>query len=570
MVGLLFGGTFRADVRKPMHPDNDRLIFSKGHAAPLLYALYAAAGRVSAKEMLRLRTFGSRLEGHPMPNFPYTEAPTGSLGQGLAIGVGMAVAARMDHRHYRTYVLLGDSEMAEGSVWEALQLAGHERLATLTGILDVNRLGQSGPTMLGHNLAAYDRRVRSFGWRTAVIDGHNFGQILPALKGAASERRRPVMVIAKTLKGKGISFIENRTGWHGRALPRKLLSEAVAGLGPVDERLRGAVAAVRTAKGLALLRRPARPMMPRRLGANVSVREAFGQALVRLAPTYPALAVLDGEVKNSTFTEFFAHHQPQRFIEAYVAEQALAGLAAGLAARGRLPVAATFAAFWTRAHDQLRMAQYAGTHQVFVGTHAGVATGEDGASQMGLEDLALFRSLLGSTVFAAADATAADRLTEQALKGSGLVYVRLTRPAVPVLYPAVTRFVSGGSQVLRRNRRDRATIVACGTTVHEALAVADVLAAKRVPVRVIDCYSIKPIDAATLRRAARETRRLIVVEDHVAEGGLADAVRAALGPLAGCVTSLAVRTIPRSGPGNRLLRFERIDRQAILRTLLGR
>lgn len=566
LVGLLFGGVFRADLRNPRQPNNDRLIFSKGHAASLLYSLYAAAGRVSVRELLTYRKFGSRFEGHPMPTFPYTEAPTGSLGQGLSVGVGMSLAARLDRLPYRTWVLLGDSETTEGSVWEAIQFAGFRRLGNLTGLLDLNRLGQSTETMLGHDTGVYVRRLQAFGWKTIVVEGHKFRQILPALKRAARERTRPLMLIAKTYKGRGVSFLENQEGWHGKALTKEQLSRAEREIGPVNEGLRGEVVALRVVKPKKLPRVRAKQLLYPE-GKPVATRAAFGRGLVRLAEQFPEVVVLDGEVKNSTYTELFEKAYPKRFIECYIAEQNMVGISVGLAARGKLPVAGTFAAFLTRAFDQLRMAAYAGTHQVYIGTHAGVSIGQDGPSQMGLQDLAMFRTLAGSTVLYPADAYAAERLLELALKTQGIVYLRATRNPTPILYGPKTRFRIGGSQTLRQSRRDRATIVSAGITVFEALAAADELARRRISVRVIDAYSVKPIDAVTLRRAARETKRLLVVEDHVEAGGLGEAVRSALGGLAGTVTSLAVRKVPRSGKPEELLDHQGISRRAIIQAL---
>lgn len=566
MVALLFGGVFRTDLKRPHYPNNDRLVFSKGHASPLLYALYAAAGRVKLPELLRYRKFGSRLEGHPMPVFPYVEAPTGSLGQGLSIGLGIAIAAQLDQLPFRTYVLLGDSEMAEGSVWEAIQLAGYRKQDNLTAILDVNRLGQSGPTMLEHDVQAYANRVKSFGWHAVVIDGRNFSEILKAYGEARSTQGKPTMIIARTFKGSGVSFLENKEGWHGKALSKEELKTALAEVGQVNLKVRGAVAPPQPATPHLIQQRPVRE--PRyKLGDLVATRKAVGQALVRLAPRFPKLVVLDGEVKNSTFTELFEAKYQQRFIQAYIAEQNMVGMANGLANRGKLPVTATFAAFFTRAHDQLRMAQYAGTHQIFVGTHAGVHIGEDGASQMGLEDIALFRSLHASTVLYPADAVCAERLMERALKAQGIVYLRATRANLPVLYKT-SRFFIGGSQALRHSKHDQATIVGAGVTLYEALKAADVLLKRNVNVRVIDLYSIKPLDQQTLRRAARETKHLVVVEDHRPEGGIAEAVRSALGRLAGTVTSLAVRKIPKSGKPEEQLRYQGIDTQAIVAALL--
>lgn len=562
MTGLMFSGVFRADLRRPDYPNNDRLIFSKGHAAPLLYALYAAAGRVSRKELLTLRKFGSRLEGHPMLRFPYTEVPTGSLGQGLSVAIGEALAATMDKLTYRVYCLLGDGEMAEGSVWEAIQFAGFRKLSNLVAIVDLNALGQSGPTMLEHDAATTAKRVSAFGWHTLTVDGHDVGKVTAAYAAAQKVKDRPVMIIAKTIKGKGVALIEGKGGWHGKVLSPSEAATALQALSPVDEKVKGVVA-------MPDKRQPRRgakkksPDVKYKLGQMISPRLALGRGLARLAPTWPALVVLDGDVKNSTFTELFARKNAKRFIEGYIAEQNMVGVSGGLAARGKLPVSATFAAFWTRSHDQLRMAAYAGRRQVFIGTHAGVHIGQDGPSQMGLEDMALFRALPNSTVLCPADAVAAERLLEQAMKAPGLVYLRATRADLPVLYPSTTRFPVGGSKVWRQSKVDVATIVAAGVTVHQALAAADQLAKKKILVRVIDLYSIKPLDAVTVKQSARETRHVIVVEDHRPEGGLGEAVRTALGKQAGVVTSLAVTKIPRSGRPDELLRFEQIDAMAI-------
>ncbi len=564
-VALLFGNIFRVDLNRPQYPNNDRLIFSKGHAAPLLYALYAVAGRVKPSELLLLRKFGNRLEGHPMPTFPYTEFPTGSLGQGLSVGVGMALAAKLDRLPYRTYVLLGDSEMTEGAVWEAIQFAAFRQLDNLTAVVDVNRLGQSGPTMLGHDVREHAKRIAGFGWKTIVVDGHNLAAIHQAYHQALAVKGRPTAIVAKTIKGKGVSFLENRPGWHGRALTRQELKRALPELGRI---IPTAAAVLPPLKKAPLTLRPtaAKPLKYK-VGDVIAPRRAFGNALVRLARTYPQLIVLDGEVKNSTHTEDFAKKFPRRFVETFVAEQNMIGVSSGLATRGKLPVASTFAAFFTRAFDQLRMAQYSGTHQVFVGSHAGVSIGMDGASQMGLEDIALFRSLQNSTVLYPADALAMEKLLEHAFKTSGIVYLRATRGATPVLYKPTTRFPIGGSHVLRRSAADRATVVAAGITLHEALKSADTLVKQKIPVRVIDLYSIKPIDAKTLKQAARETKHIITVEDHYPAGGLADAVRSALGPLAGTVISLAVTKIPRSGRPDQLLQYEGIDAAGIVQTV---
>lgn len=571
LTTLFFGGFFRADLRRPQTITNDRFILSKGHAAPLLYSIYAAAGVVSRRELLTLRKFGSRLEGHPMPRFPYAEVPTGSLGQGLSAGVGMALHARLHRLAFHTFVLLGDSEMSEGSVWEAIQLAGFQRLDSLIGILDVNRLGQAGQTMLGHHLQSYAQRIAAFGWNPLVIDGHHIGEIQRAYAAALKSKNRPTMIIAKTFKGKGVSFLEDKNGWHGKPLSKEQLAKALAELGPVGRTVPGVVRVPRKRKAIVL--KPAKTRsFSYRLGENVAPRFALGQGLLRLARVFPNMVVLDGEVKNSTHTDLFAKKYPKRFVQTYIAEQNMVGVAAGLAARGSLPVAATFAAFFNRAADQLRMNGYAGTHQVYVGTHVGVSIGADGPSQMGLNDIALFRSVHGSTVLYPSDAVASEGLLELALRGPGVVYLRATRNALPVLYDAKTKFKIGGSVVVRKSRRDRVTLVAAGITLHEALKAADTLARHRIAVRVIDLYSIKPLDLPTLRAAAQDTGRLIVVEDHGHSGGMAEAIQSALGGLAGTVTSLAVEKLPRSGTPEELLRHQAIDAAAIVetvRSLLG-
>lgn len=567
VTGLLFGGIFRADLKKPNYSNNDRLIFSKGHAAPLLYSAYAVAGALPAAKLELLRRFGSPLEGHPMPAFRYTEAPTGSLGQGLGIGLGEALAARMCRLSYRIYVLLGDSEMAEGSVWEAIQLAANYKLDNLVGVLDLNGLGQSGSTMLGHDAMAMARRVRAFGWEVITVDGHDMEKVVEAYQQASKVHDKPVMIIAKTVKGKGLALVEGKEGWHGRVLDKIQATQALKELGPVNDRLRGVVAGPEKRQPV-LPSKKVTTVMKYKLGQLVAPREAIGRALVRLAPAWPKLVVLDGEVKNSTDTELFEKKYPKRFIQGFIAEQNLVEMSGGLAARGLLPVFATFSVFLTRAFDQLRMNQYAGTHQVFIGTHPGVDIGQDGPSQMGLQDIAMFRTLEKSTVLYPADAISAEALTGQALKGEGIVYVRATRAALPVIYNTTQRFTIGGSHVLRSSKNDRATIVAAGVTVHEALKAAEQLTKKKVSVRVIDLYSIKPIDVSTLKLTVRQTKQVIVVEDHYPEGGMAEAVRSALGKDAGSVISLAVRKTPRSGRPEELLAYEGIDASAIVTAVM--
>lgn len=564
MATLFFGGFLRFDAANPKNPNNDRVIFSKGHASPLLYALWAAAGRLTKADLLKLRTFASPLEGHPSMRFPYTEAATGSLGQGLSVGVGMALAAKYIYKlPYRTFVLLGDSEMAEGAIWEAIQIAAYYKLNNLVAILDVNRLGQRGETMYGHNIEIYKKKFIASGWDTLVVNGHSIEGLGLAFGEALTSREKPVVIVAKTIKGKGVPFIEDQNGWHGRALPASDLPRALAALGPVDRSLWGSIAKPATAKKTRAQRMP--------LGAfpafdkPIATRRAYGDALIRIFPRYPDMVVLDGEVSNSTYAEIFKQKYPKRFFEMFVAEQNMVAVAVGMARRGLLPFVSTFASFFTRAFDQIRMARYSEANVKFIGSHAGVSIGEDGPSQMGLEDIALFRSVLDSVVLYPADAIATHKLVEQAAKHKGIVYIRTTRKETPLLYPASQSFPIGGSKVLKQSRKDFVTVAAAGITVHEALAAYEMLRKQNIRIRVIDLYSIKPIDTQSLRRAAQQTKTIVVVEDHVAEGGIADAVREALATTPARVRSLAVRKTPRSGTPAELLDYEGISRNAIVK-----
>lgn len=567
MTALMFGGFFRYDVDQPDHPNNDRLLFSKGHASPLFYALWLAAGKVTPDEMLTYRQFGSPLEGHPTRRFPYTEAATGSLGQGLAIGLGIAMSARyLDQLPYRTFVLLGDSEMAEGSQWEAIEAASFRRLDNLVAILDVNRLGQRGETMHGWDLEAYGRRFAAFGWETILIDGHDFAQILPAYTRALTVEGRPTVIIARTIKGKGVAAVEDREDQHGKPLDDAACARAIAGLGEFDLDLRGEI--VRPED-----REPTRPQItaevpPARYAADepVATRTAYGKALARLYPRYPEMVVLDGEVSNSTMAETFKDAYPERFFEMYIAEQNLIGAAQGMSTRGYLPFASTFAAFLTRAHDQIRMSQYSSANLKIVGSHAGVSIGEDGPSQMGLEDIAMFRAMLDSVVLYPADAWCTEALVEAAARHRGLVYLRTTRAKTPLLYGPDDAFVIGGCKVHAEtggnDATDTVTLVAAGITLFEAFAARDLLQSEGLAVRVIDLYSIKPLDEAALQHAAAETGAVFTIEDHYPEGGLGEAVRTAVGDAAP-VISLAVRRRPCSGSPDELLAYEEIAAFAI-------
>ena len=564
MTALLFGGTFRFDIDNPAHPNNDRLIFSKGHASPLYYSQWVAAGVLKEDELLSLRKFGSRLEGHPTKAFDFVEAATGSLGQGLSVGVGIAMNAKyIDKLPYRTYVLLGDSEMAEGSQWEAMQIASHYKLNNLVGIIDVNRLGQRGETMYGHDVNIYEQRVASFGWEPIIIDGHSMDEILSALNKAGSDIDRPVMIIAKTKKGKGVSLIEDKDGWHGKPLGKEDLDAALKELGDVDLGVRGVIEKpedvnpVRTVS--AELKSPSY-----KEGESVATRKAYGNALKRIFPAFPDMVVLDAEVSNSTYADVFKNEYPDHFFEMFIAEQNMVGTALGFSTRGKIPFVSTFAAFLTRAYDQIRMGQYSGANIKFCGSHAGVSIGEDGASQMGLEDIAIFRAILDSVVLYPSDAMSTERLIERMAEHKGISYIRTTRSATPVMYNESEEFRIGGSKVLRQSNEDSFTVIAAGITLHEALKAYDDMKKDNINLRIIDLYSIKPVDAETLKDAATSTRAFITVEDHFSEGGIGEAVRTAITDSPIPVHSLSVRKMPRSGKPDELLDYEEISSKAII------
>lgn len=561
LMAVLLADHLHVDWRAPHRPDNDRLIFSKGHAAPLLYAMLAAAGAISGEELLTLRKLGSRLEGHPTPRLPWVEVATGSLGQGLAAAVGMSLAARLLGRDVRCWVLLGDSELAEGSVYEAFELAAFHGLRQVIAIVDMNRLGQRGPTMLQWDGEAYAARARAFGWNALLVDGHDREAIHRAYLEAEGSQR-PTCVVARTKKGAGVSFLEDRNGLHGKALSAQEAGRALAELGNPGGGL------VVEPKGP---RRPAAAVPPRSgpwapprwtPGAEVATREAFGDALRALGDSRGEVVVLDGEVSNSTYTERFQQAHPDRFYEMFIAEQQLVGAAVGMQVFGLAPFAATFAAFFTRAFDQIRMAAVSEARLCLAGSHAGVSIGEDGPSQMALEDLAMMRAVHGSTVLYPSCATATAELTRELAGRDGISYLRLTRAKTPVLYGPEERFPIGGSKVLRRSGRDVAAVLAAGITLHEALRAHRLLEAEGLAVRVVDLYSVKPVDAATVEACAREcSGQLVVVEDHWPEGGLGDAVAQVFDgrPSAPAITRLAVRGMPGSGTPAELLDAAGID-----------
>jgi transketolase len=498
------------------------------------------------KGLMSLRKLGSPIQGHPTPIFPYAEAATGSLGQGLSVGIGMALEAKRSGLDYKTYVLMGDGEMAEGQVWEALQCASYQRLNNLIGFVDVNRLGQSQETIYGHDVEAYASRIRSFGWNVISIDGHDIPQIDKALV-AAQTANFPTMIVAKTLKGKGVSFIENKDNWHGKALSKNDLEKALQELGPVDKSIRPDVKTPEPRQP-----RDLKPEVPAaipvyKLGDKIATRKAYGEVIASLIPTHPEIFVLDAETKNSTFAEIAAQKYPAHFAEMFIAEQNMVGVAVGLARRGRSPFLSSFAAFLTRTFDQVRMAAVSQANIRCVGSHVGVSIGEDGPSQMGLEDIAMFRSIHGSTVLYPADAVATQALVSEMLKLQGVSYLRTSRPALPVIYSSDEKFPVGGSKTVKSSSKDQVTVVAAGVTLFEALQAYETLKKDGVEIRVIDCYSVKPIDRAVLEKSSRETKAIVVVEDHWSEGGIGDAV---LDALAECPRVPVYKMTPREMPGS--------------------
>jgi transketolase len=564
IVSALFFAEMRYDARDPQNPDNDRFVLSKGHAAPILYAAWAEAGFLKRDELLNLRKIDSDLEGHPTPRLPFVDVATGSLGQGLCAGVGIALNARRIGSDYRTYVLLGDGESAEGAVWEAADVASFYKLDSLCGITDVNAYGQSGPTQWPHDMEALAGRWRGFGWHTIVVDGHDLPAILDGLEKARQTRGRPTMILAKTLKGKGVSQMEGKGGWHGKPLKKgaeldkalaELQAQFVSEDGPAQPPERPTAAGDTAAAS----RRPAPKAgtvgpSAYTLGDSVATREAYGAAIARLAATDDRIVALDADVKNSTFSEKFEQQHPDRFYQSFIAEQVMIGAAMGLASRGAIPFPSTFAAFLSRAYDFIRMAAISNLNIKMAGSHAGVSIGEDGPSQMALEDLAMMRAEPNIAVIYPCDGVSTEKLVERMAYHPGPAYMRTSRPKTPVIYGPDEDFRVGGLKVLRESQEDAATVVGGGVTVFEALNAYDELRKQSINIRVIDLYSLQPIDAATLRRCARETRgRVITVEDHYAGGGIGDAVASAIASEGFTVTRLAVSEIPRSGTPEQLL-----------------
>ncbi|MEI6532522.1 MAG: transketolase [Candidatus Roizmanbacteria bacterium] len=587
MITLWFDDHFFYDDKNPSNISNDRIIMSKGHVAPLLYSLYETAGFITSNDMMSLRKITSKYEGHPTARIPYVDVATGSLGQGLSAGVGLAIGINLRvnnkeliiERTPRVYVLLGDSEMAEGQVWEALQLASHYKLNNLIGIIDINRFGQRGTTMLEWDLQTYKKRVESFGWNVILIeDGNNLEDVQEAyellekiINGKLHKnfnQYSPTMIIAKTNKGHGVSFLQNADGWHGKPVPKDMLDSALKEIGEVGDL--HAQLPLPSPTGVEIANKISENPQHQLLTANyslqtlVATREAFGDALVSLGSSHKNILSLDAETSNSTFADKYKKAYPDRFLEMYIAEQNMVSVGVALSKIGYIPFISSFAAFLSRAFDQVRMAQYSLANIKIVGTHAGISIGEDGPSQMALEDLAIFRSLVNSVVLYPSDATSTVALFHELVKYNGISYIRLTREKTPVLYSDKDSFIIGGSHVIHSSDKDVATIIGAGITLHEAIKAYEELKNEGIFVNVIDAYSIKPLDVATIKNYAKKTKKVIVVEDHYPDGGLGDAVQKALTGEQIQFTHLAVNDLPRSGKPSELLRTFNIDSQAII------
>jgi len=571
LMAALFFADMRFDPKNPQHPEADRLVMSKGHAAPLLYAMWAEAGAIPRERLTDLRLFTSNLEGHPTPRLPFVDVATGSLGQGLAAGVGCALNARRIGSPYRTYVLMGDGETAEGSVWEAAASAHFFKLDSLCAILDVNALGQSRPTELQHDLETYRVRWSAFGWHVISIDGHDLPQILDAYQKARTIKGQPTAILARTLKGKGVSFTENLPNWHGKPLSKEQMEKAIEELNrQMVPETGGApkIPAPPPPRPEAAAKNIAPPQF--KLGDMVATREAYGSAIAKLGTADPRVVALDADVKNSTFSEKFEAVHPDRFFQFFIAEQVMVGAAMGLAARGAIPFPSTFAAFFTRAADFIRMAAISGVNIKLAGSHAGVSIGEDGPSQMALEDFAMATAQPNFVALYPSDAVCTERLVAEAAAFVGPVYIRTSRPKTPVIYDNNEQFPLGGLKVVRKSEKDVATVIGAGVTLFEALKAHDELKAKGISIRVIDLYSVQPIDAASLIEAGKATNgRLITVEDHYISGGLGDAVARAVAPAGLTVRRMAIPEIPRSGKPDELLDKFGISARHIVNAVTG-
>jgi transketolase len=551
LLACLFFDEMKYD---PMNPDNwanDELVLSKGHAAPILWAAYAEAGIIPEKSLMNLRKITSVLEGHPTPRMKWVKSATGSLGQGLSVGVGMALVMKLGKSPGRVYVFSGDGECAEGSVWEAVNMAFLHKLRNLCLIVDINRLSQSEETMHGHDIKAYERKFKAFGWDVISIDGHNINEILKAFK-KARENMMPTVILAKTIKGRGVSFVEDKNGWHGKPLKEEDLRRALKELGTMP--LVDAKKYVRKPKKTQNHQATKRYNFKRTVYKDkTATRRAYGNALLNLGKINETVVALDGDVKNSTYAEDFFESYPKRSFQSYIAEQNMVGMSIGMSAKGYLPFLATFSAFLSRAHDQIRMSAYSFSNIKFAGSHSGVSIGADGPSQMGLEDLGIFRPIPGCAVLYPCDAYSTEACVESMAKHKGLAYIRTTRPATPLIYGKDDKFPVGGSKVLKKSKNDVATVIGAGLTVHEALKAYDELKGEGISVCIIDAYSVEPIDKDNISKEVEKAgKKVVVVEDHFQNGGLGDAVAQALSGKAEII-HLAVKELPRSGKPEELL-----------------
>jgi len=565
LLACLFFDEMKYDPKNPDNWANDELVLSKGHAAPILWAAYAEAGIIPEKSLMNLRKITSVLEGHPTPRMKWVKSATGSLGQGLSVGVGMALVMKLGKSPGRVYVFSGDGECAEGSVWEAVNMAFLHKLRNLCLIVDINRLSQSEETMHGHDIKAYERKFKAFGWDTISVDGHNVNEILKAFK-KARENVMPTVILAKTIKGKGVSFVEDKNGWHGKPLMGEDSKRALEELGAMP--LVDAKKYVRKPKKTQSHQAAKRYNFKRTVYKDkTATRRAYGNALLNLGKINETVVVLDGDVKNSTYAEDFFEAFPKRSFQSYIAEQNMVGMSIGMSAKGYLPFLATFSAFLSRAHDQIRMSAYSFSNIKLAGSHSGVSIGADGPSQMGLEDLGIFRPIPGCVVLYPCDAYSTEACVESMAKHKGLAYIRTTRPATPLIYSKDDEFPVGGSKVLRKSKNDVATVIGAGLTVHEALKAYDELKEERISVRVIDAYSVEPIDKANISKEFEKAgKKVVVVEDHFQNGGLGDAVAQALSGKAEII-HLAVKDLPRSGKPEELLDKYGIDANHIKRAV---
>ncbi|XP_058807687.1 transketolase isoform X2 [Phymastichus coffea] len=573
IMSVLFFHTMRYKISAPRDPSSDRFILSKGHAAPILYAAWAEAGLFPTKDLLNLRQLSSDLEGHPTPRLNFVDVATGSLGQGLSVAAGMAYVGKyFDKASYRAYCLIGDGEAAEGSIWEALHFASYYKLDNLCAIFDINRLGQSEPTSLQHNMEVYRKRLEAFGFNAIVVDGHDVEELVKAFHEAEQTKNRPTAILAKTFKGKNFVNIEDLDNWHGKAIIGSQGQEIIKNIqamlktpAPFDRKI---AAPVEDAPKISITNIKLDTPPSYKIGEQVATRFAYGTALAKLAKNHPRVIGLDGDTKNSTFADKIKAVDPNRFVEGYIAEQNIVGVAIGAACRDRtVAFVSAFAAFFSRAYDQIRMGAISQTNVNFVGSHCGVSIGEDGPSQMALEDLAMFRAIPGSTVFYPSDAVSTERAAELAANTKGICFIRTSRPNTPVIYKNDEPLAIGKAKVVRSSNSDQALLIGAGVTLHESVKAADILAKSGINVRVIDPFTIKPIDQNTIiENAVQVGGKIITVEDHYPEGGLGEAVLSAVAEHPNIVVrKLAVKEVPRSGKPEELLHHFGIDAQSIVK-----